>query len=137
MARAGRSRCFVDLSGSVSEAIGSDEINRRRYLSHAGTFHYSCGDFVDCAADKDVGGYKGSIFLGVCKKQSMKLGQRERVCVVEIVLGGEGLGLMASFSSPASPDRALLNVLLNLFRSASPFGNWDCHRLSLGVGTVK
>lgn len=63
-AKAGRSRCFVDISSSVSEAIESDEINKLRYLFHAGTFHYSCGDFADCAADKDVGGYKGSIFLG-------------------------------------------------------------------------
>ena len=43
-------------------------------------FHYSCGDFVECTADKDVGGYKGNIFLGVYNKQVMKLGQRESVC---------------------------------------------------------
>lgn len=52
------------------------------------TFHFSCADFVEYAADKDVGGYKGNIFLRVCNKQLMKLGQRKRMCVLEIVLGG-------------------------------------------------
>lgn len=28
------------------------------------TFHHSSGDFVEYAADKDVGGCKGNIFLG-------------------------------------------------------------------------
>lgn len=63
-------------------------MNKQRYLFHACTFHYSCGDFIDCAVDKDVGSDKGNIFLGVCNKQPMKLGQTERECALEIVLGG-------------------------------------------------
>lgn len=44
----------------------------------------------------------------------MKLGQGESVCL-ELVVGGEGLGLLASLLSPAPLHRALWSVLLTSF----------------------
>lgn len=84
-------------------------------------FHECSGD--ECAADKDVGDCKAILFAGVCHEQSMKLGQRR--CV-----------LRRLFWEGRACD-VLLTVLLNLLSSTSLFGNWDCHPLSLGVGTVK
>lgn len=91
---------------------------------------YPCGDFVECTADKDVGSHRGSVFLGVCNKQSVKLGQRERLCLVMV------LGLMASLSALpqlAGPCRIIGLTSLKLCLSPGFSGRRDSEMIEVIV----
>lgn len=91
----------------------SVEINKWCTFSCSHKLRYLCGVFVECTADEDVGGHRGNVFLGVCNKQSMKLGQRECLCL-EVVLG-----LMASLLPQlAGPCRII--CLTSLKKCLSP-----------------
>lgn len=110
--------------------MASVEINKWCTFSCSHQLHYPCADFVECTADKDVGSHRGSVFLGVCNKQSMKLGQRERLCL-EMVLG-----LMASLSvlpQLAGPRPIIYLTSLKLCLSPAFSGRGDSEMIEVIV----
>lgn len=77
-----------------------------------------------------MGSHRGSVFLGVCNKQSVKLGQRERLCLVMV------LGLMASLSALpqlAGPCRIIGLTSLKLCLSPGFSGRRDSEMIEVIV----